>query len=88
MLVRETNGLGIIYMKTTNNTRLSKLMKLSWDIQRIRKSGRKQSLHAAWMIAQNEDLTLLYLVRKYQPVQRRRKMRPDEFLLFPRPHPR
>ncbi len=41
--------------------RLSRLMKLSWDIQKSRHKTRSKSLTAAWAIMSNEDITIHYL---------------------------
>ena len=44
--------------------RLSRLMKISWDIQRNKSKTRSKSLQAAWAIVNNEDITIRYLMRK------------------------
>ena len=49
-------------MVTTNN--LSRLMRISWDIQKNKKKTRSKSLRAAWAIFSNEDITVQYLARK------------------------
>ena len=49
-------------MATTNN--LSRLMKISWDIQRNRNKTRSKSLQQAWAIFSNEDITIQYLTRR------------------------
>jgi hypothetical protein len=41
--------------------RLSRLMKLSWDIQKNKRKTRSKSLTAAWAIMSNEDITIHYL---------------------------
>lgn len=41
------------------------MMTLSWEIQRKRKLTRSRSLHAAWVIAQNEDITIYYLIKRH-----------------------
>ena len=43
------------------NTRLSRLMKISWDIQRTKCKTRSKALIAAWAILSNEDITIQYL---------------------------
>jgi hypothetical protein len=43
----------------------SKLMRLSWQIQRRRKCDRSKSLVSAWAIYLNEDITVYHLVRKH-----------------------
>lgn len=47
-----------------NSQKLSRLMKLSWDIQRNRHSTRSRALTAAWAIIGNEDVTVHYLTRR------------------------
>lgn len=52
--------------------RLSRLMKLSWDIQRSKRYSRSKSLTAAWAIIGNEDITVFYLTRRlnhHKPVK-------------------
>lgn len=44
--------------------RLSRLMKLSWEIQRTKSKTRSKSLTAAWAIMNNEEITVQYLTRK------------------------
>jgi hypothetical protein len=44
---------------------LSRLMRMSWEIQRRRKSSRSRSLGAAWAIFLNEDITVYHLVKKH-----------------------
>ncbi|WP_276481008.1 hypothetical protein [Paraflavitalea pollutisoli] len=51
---------------------LSRLMYLSWEIQRTRQSNRSKALAAAWAIVSNADVTIYYLLRKHstsKPVQ-------------------
>jgi hypothetical protein len=43
---------------------LSRLMQLSWAIQRNRRSTRAKALQSAWAIIQNEDITVYFLVRR------------------------
>lgn len=43
----------------------SKLMRLSWQIQKRRKSTRSKSLFAAWAIVLNEDVTVWHLAEKH-----------------------
>jgi len=52
--------------------KLSRLMKLSWDIQRSKRHSRSKSLTAAWAIIGNEDITVFYLTRRlnhHKPVK-------------------
>ena len=57
---------------TTNIQTLSRLMKLSWDIQRQKNKTRGRALQAAWAILSNEDITIQYLVTRlnhHKPVK-------------------
>lgn len=47
-----------------SNNKLSRLMKMSWDIQRSKKSNRSKALTAAWAICSNEDVTVFYLTKR------------------------
>lgn len=47
-----------------STVRLSRLMKLSWDIQRFKRNGRSKALQQAWAIVSNEDVTVRYLTKK------------------------
>ncbi len=58
--------------KNNKSNRLSRLMKLSWDIQRAKRNTRSKALTAAWAIIGNEDITVFYLTRRlnhYKPVK-------------------
>lgn len=58
---------------TDHMQKLSRLMKLSWEIQRSKRSSRSKSLTAAWAICSNEDVTVFYLTRRLnhnRPVQK------------------
>lgn len=48
----------------TNIQKLSRLMKMSWEIQRTKHSTRSKSLQSAWAIISNEDITVYYLTQK------------------------
>ncbi len=48
-----------------HRTQLSKIMRLSWNIQRNKKRNRSLSLVAAWAIVSNEDITVQYLVQRH-----------------------
>jgi hypothetical protein len=68
---------------TTRITKLSRMMKMSWEIQRSRKSTRANALRAAWAIVSNEDISVWYLVQRYnrdKPV----KQAISQMGLFPR----
>lgn len=43
---------------------LSRLMSMSWAIQRSRRSDRAKALAAAWAILSNEEVTVSFLTRK------------------------
>ena len=49
----------------TNIKKLSRLMKMSWEIQRTKCKTRSKSLLAAWAIISNEDITVYYLIRRF-----------------------
>lgn len=43
----------------------SRLMRISWQIQKRRGSSRSQALFAAWAIFLNEDITVYCLAHKH-----------------------
>lgn len=45
--------------------KLSRLMKLSWKIQKDKSCSRSKALISTWAILNNEDLTILYLSLKF-----------------------
>jgi hypothetical protein len=49
-------------MKQTS--KLSRLMKTSWEIQKARHYSRSKSLQSAWAIFLNEDITVFHLVKR------------------------
>lgn len=51
-------------MSSNIRQRLSRLMRMSWDIQLRKNKTRASALKAAWAIVNNEDITVHYLVRK------------------------
>lgn len=51
-------------MSNNIKQKLSRLMRLSWDIQKGKRKTRSNALKAAWAILCNEDITVHYLVRK------------------------
>ncbi len=63
-------------------SQLSKLMYLSWEIQRKKKCTRSKSLLSAWAIAQNEDITVYYLVKKHSHTKYDNKVKPESIGLF------
>ncbi|MBZ4187658.1 hypothetical protein [Niabella beijingensis] len=60
----------------------AKLMRLSWQIQRQRKSNRSKSLVSAWAIYLNEDITVYHLVRKHSPERYTAKIDTRSLTLF------
>lgn len=62
--------------------RLSKLMRLSWQIQKRRNSTRSKSLQSAWAIFQNEDITVFHLVRRYSHDRYPNKVQEQSLALF------
>ncbi len=47
-----------------NTKFLSRLMKMSWEIQRSKRNSRSKALTAAWAILSNEDVTVFYLTKR------------------------
>ena len=45
-------------------TNLSRLMRISWEIQNRKHKTRSKALTAAWAILAKEDVTVHYLTRK------------------------
>ena len=66
-----------------NTQHKTKLMKISWQIQRRRKSTRSKSLLSAWAIYLNEDITVFHLVRKHshQHYENKMKLTRSNFLI-------
>jgi hypothetical protein len=60
----------------------SRLMRMSWEIQRRRKTNRKKSLLAAWAIYQNEDITVFHLVKKHSHEKYANKVQTETLTLF------
>lgn len=60
----------------------SRLMYLSWEIQRKRKSNRSRALLAAWAIYQNEDITVYHLVKKHSHDHYKNKVQVEGLTLF------
>ena len=65
-----------------NISRLSRLMKMSWEIQRNRRNTRSKALIAAWAIFSNEDVTVYYLTRKLNHQRPLKPKAQDQFSLF------
>ncbi|MGC4039108.1 MAG: hypothetical protein QM764_24330 [Chitinophagaceae bacterium] len=43
-----------------HTTRLSNLMRLSWEVQRTKKFDRSRSLRSAWAIMLTEEITVFH----------------------------
>jgi len=65
-----------------HSTRLSKLMYLSWEIQRKKKCIRSKALQSAWAITQNEDITVYYLIKKHSHTNYENKRQTGQIALF------
>ncbi len=63
-------------------TRLSYLMRLSWEIQKKKKCFRSKALTSAWAIVLNEDITIGYLVKRYSHEKYPNKTEPKNLALF------
>jgi len=61
---------------------LSRLMRMSWEIQKRRKSNRSKSLVAAWAIYLNEDITVYHLVKKHSHERYANKEQTGSLTLF------
>ena len=61
---------------------LSRLMRISWDIQRTKKRTRSKALQQAWAIFSNEDITVSYLTRKLNHNKPLTKRAEGQFSLF------
>lgn len=56
----------------TRIEKLSRLMTISWAIQKRKRNTRSKALSQAWAIVANEDITVSYLVQKlnhHKPVK-------------------
>ena len=61
---------------------LSRLMRMSWEIQRRKKTSRSKSLFAAWAIFLNEDISVFYLTQKHSHDRYTNKVQPEHLTLF------
>ncbi|MBL7684280.1 MAG: hypothetical protein JNK00_13055 [Flavipsychrobacter sp.] len=48
-----------------NISKFVRLMKMSWAIQKRKRVSRSKALIEAWAIISNEDITVFYLVQRY-----------------------
>lgn len=60
----------------------SRLMRISWDIQRAKNKTRSKALQAAWAIFSNEDITVNYLTRKLNSNRPLKQHVQHQFSLF------
>ncbi|MFT3948197.1 MAG: hypothetical protein QM763_14600 [Agriterribacter sp.] len=60
----------------------SRLMRLSWEIQKKRSCNRSKSLFAAWAIYLNEDIAVFYLVQKHSHEHYPNKVKNNRLTLF------
>jgi len=60
----------------------SRLMRLSWQIQKRRKITRSKSLLAAWAIYLNEDITVYHLAVKHSHDRYPNKLQTGHLTLF------
>lgn len=65
-----------------HSTQLSRLMRMSWEIQRKKCSTRSKALQAAWAICQNEDITIYYLVKRHSHTHGRDMVKTNHLSLF------
>jgi hypothetical protein len=60
----------------------SRLMRLSWEIQKRRKTNRSKSLFAAWAIYLNEDIAVFHLVQKHSNGRSINRLQTNTLSLF------
>jgi len=70
-------------MKEKKIKRLSRLMRISWDIQRRKNKTRSKALQVAWAIFSNEDITVYYLVTKLNHHKPVKEKYVNHYSLFP-----
>ena len=61
---------------------LSILMRLSWKIQHMKKTSRSKSLVSAWVIYQQADIMVYYLVKKHTPEKRTAEIKDNNLRLI------
>ncbi|HEX4373385.1 MAG TPA: hypothetical protein VHZ50_08805 [Puia sp.] len=61
---------------------LSRLMRMSWEIQRKKKVSHSKSLFATWAIFLNEDITVFYLTKNHRHDRYINKVQPLHLTLF------
>jgi hypothetical protein len=60
----------------------SRLMRLSWEIQKLKNRNRSKALLAAWAIFLNEDITVFHLTRKHSHERYANRTQPEHLTLF------
>lgn len=65
-----------------NKLQLSRLMRISWDIQKRKHKTRSKALIAAWCIVSNEEITVQYLTRKLNRNKQLPRQVSEQFSLF------
>jgi hypothetical protein len=65
-----------------STVRLSRIMKLSWDIQRRKRITRLKSLMSTWAILNKEDITVFYLITKLNHNKPIKYINQRQFQLF------
>ncbi len=65
-----------------NTSFLSRLMKMSWSIQRNRRGNRSQALKAAWVIMNNEDLIFLLFMKQAKSRRPAKQVPENQISLF------
>jgi len=78
------HGCGIIHQNLfgMQTQQRSRLMRLSWEIQKRKKRNRSKALLAAWAIFLNEDITVFHLTRKHSRERYANKIQPEHLTLF------
>ena len=62
--------------------KLSRLMYMSWEIQRKKRYNRSRWLYSAWAIFLNEDIAVFHLVRKHGTERGNKQMNLNSLSLF------
>ena len=63
-------------------TNLSRLMRISWEIQRRKHQTRSKALQAAWAIFNNEQIAVEYLTQKLNRHKSLPQRVMEQFALF------
>ncbi|RAJ80095.1 hypothetical protein CLV59_105202 [Chitinophaga dinghuensis] len=61
---------------------LSRLMRLSWHIQRRNHVTRSKALLSAWVIVMNEDIMVWFLVKKHSHTNYANRVNPEQLTLL------